>query len=272
VRAVRAVGPRLSYLTYLPALYSKRDSEDPAGALFAERFLALFEGRLTRIEGRYELVARMLDPHAASDDWLDFVAGWFDLVLDPTWPRARRANLLAQIFALYKIRGTVEGVLKFVELYTGHRPALIEGFQQRPRTGHVLGHAGALGCSPLGSTATAAGTSAPHLDTYAHRCTLLAYLDDDCDRDAATSALRALLAGIVPAHVDVTLIVAVPGGRIGIASTIGLDFVLGEDRRRPLLLGATGATGQPTPILGVDARLPLTGTSAVETMDGGIQL
>lgn len=272
VRSLRAIGPRLSYLTYLPAVYARRDDDDPSGAVFAERFLAIFESRLTRIESRFELVARMLDPFAATDDWLDFVASWFDLVLDPSWPRVRRASLLAQIFELYKIRGTVEGVLRFVELYTGHRPALIEGFQLRPRAGHVLGCSGALGCSPLGGLSTGEASSQALLDAYAHRCVLVAYVDDECDLQAATSALRALLAAIVPAHVDVTLRIAVPHGRIGYESTIGLDFILGDDRRRPLLLGATGPTGQPTPILGVDSRLPLSGSSAAEAMDVGIQL
>jgi phage tail-like protein len=272
VHAVRAVGPRLSYLTYLPAVFGRRDANDPAGALFLERYLALFENRLTRVEGRYELIARMLAPEAADDQWLDFVAGWFDLVLDSSWPRPRRAALLAHIFELYKIRGTVEGILRFVELYTGHRPALVEGFQQRPAAGFVLGQAGTLGCAPLGGLSLEATAETAMLDAYAHRMTLVAYLDLDCDRDAAESNLRALVAAIVPAHVDVTIRLAVPSGRIGFESTIGLDFVLGEERRRPLLLGATGGDGKPTPVLGVDSRLPFGGFKAAEITDVGIQL
>ncbi len=264
VRAVRAVAPRLSYLSYLPAVFSRHDDEDPTGALFLERFLALFEGKLTHIEGRYEAIAYLLDPYAADDDWLAFVASWFDLVLDRSWPRARRAALLAQIFELYRIRGTPEGIRRFVALYTGHEPQLIEGFQIRPRVGLILGCEGVLGCAPLGGLDTNEAASEELLGAYAHRFTLVTYVDDDCDLAAAESSLRALVDAIKPAHVDVDLRIALPSGRIGLDSLIGIDFILGEDRQRPSPVGGLGADGAPAPVLGVDAVLaPSLGGSAL---------
>jgi phage tail-like protein len=266
VRSLRVVGPRLSYLSYLPALFGRRDADTPTGAVFLERFLAIFEGRLTQIEARYELVARMLNPFAADDDWLAFVASWFDLVLDPTWPRARRARLLAQIFQLYKLRGTREGILRMVEAYTGHRPELIEGFQIRPRAGMVLGCAGVLGCAPLGGLDVDAAAAEELLAMYAHRFVVVGYVDDDCDLDVATLALRALIDAVKPAHTDVDLRVAVPHGRIGLESTIGLDFILGEDRRHDAPLGTLGSHRNPAPILGVDATLLSTFSSGATPM------
>lgn len=255
VRSLRLLGPRLSYLSYLPAVFGRRDADTPTGAVFLERFLALFEGRLTQIESRYELVARMLNPLAADDDWLDFIAGWFDLVLDPTWPRARRARLLMQIFELYRLRGTREGILRMVEAYTGQRPELIEGFQIRPRAGMVLGCAGVLGCAPLGGMDVDAAAAEELLGMYAHRFTLVAYADDGCDLELFELALRALVDSIKPAHTDVDLRVALPHGRIGLESMVGLDFILGDDRRRDTPLGTIAAASHPAPILGVDARL-----------------
>jgi phage tail-like protein len=276
VRWLRAVAPRLSYLSYLPAVFGRRDPATPTGATFLERFLAMFEGRLTRIEARYEAVARLLNPHAADDAWLDFLAGWFDLVLDPRWPRARRAALLAQIVELYRLRGTREGMLRTVEVFTGHRPALIEGFQIRPRTGMILGCAGVLGCAPLGGLDVDAAASEALLAAYAHRIDLVAHIDDDCDVSTAAPAIAALIDAIKPAHVDVQLRVASASSRIGLESTIGLDFVLGGDR--PVLggdrpgrapLGGAGPLGQPAPILGVDATLASRAPGSPAALSGG---
>ncbi len=255
VRALRAVAPRLSYLSYLPAVFGRRDADTPVGSTFLERFLAMFESRLTRVEERFELVARWLNPRAADDEWLAFVASWFALILDASWPRARRAALLAQIVELYRLRGTRAGLERTVELYTGHRPQLLEGFQVRPRAGLILGCAGVLGCAPLGGLDRDAAAGETLLAAYAHRLEVVAFVDHDCDLDVATTALTALLDAIKPAHVDVALRVTTRSSRIGLASMIGLDFVLGDDPTPPAPLGGTGARGQLAPILGVDATL-----------------
>lgn len=269
IRALRIIAPRLSYLDYLPAVYTRRDDDDPSGALFLERYLALFEGRLTAVEARYEDVARLLNPFAADDDWLTFVGDWFDVVFDPSWPRERRALLLAEIFDLYRRRGTAAGIVRFVELYTGHRPELLEGFQVRPRPGMVLGCLGVLGCAPLGGLDVEGASSAELLARHAHRFTLVAPVDDDCDVITVAPAIRALVDAIKPAHTDVDLRVIVPQARVGLASTIGLDFVLGDERRRPAPLGTTHPwASRPAPVLGVDAVLPSLGGAALAT-DGG---
>jgi phage tail-like protein len=269
IRAVRVVAPRLSYLSYLPAVYGQRDRDTPTGAVFLERFLAMFEGRLTAVEGRYESVARLLNPAGADDDWLAFVASWFHLALDPSWPRHRRAALLARIFELYKLRGTRAGIAAFLEAYTGHRPELIEGFQIRPRAGLVLGCGGVLGCAPLGGLDADLASAEALLARYAHRLTVVAFVDrDDCDGADPEAALGALLAAVVPAHVDVALRVTRGLGRIGVESTIGIDFALGVERRRHVPLGTTDSRGRPAPILGVDSHLPSTAPPSGLAGDG----
>jgi phage tail-like protein len=240
IHAMRIVAPRLSYLAYLPAVYSRRDDDDPSGALFLERFLAIAERRLTQIETRYEEVARRLNPAALDRDWIDFIASWFALVFDPSWPTERRARLLAEIFELYRRRGTVEGVRRFVEIYTGHAPSIVEGFQLRPRPGHVLGAGDLLGAAPLGATAAPSTTALD--DGYAHRFTIVAYVDDDCDLEVAGTALRALVDAVKPAHTVADLRVTVPDSRVGLESTIGLDFALGDGHERRTPLGALPPT------------------------------
>jgi phage tail-like protein len=260
VHGLRAVAPRLSYLTYLPAVYSRRDDDDPSGAIFLERYLAMFEGRLTDAEGRYESVARQLNPLAADDEWLAFVGSWFALIFDPSWPRARKALLLTEIFDLYRRRGTAGALARLVEIYTGHAPEIIEGFQQRPRGGLVLGGgAAALGCAPLGGLDTCAATSTDLLGAYAHRFTMVAYADGDCDLAVVTTALRAIVDAAKPLHTQVDLRVVVPGSRIEFETTVGLDFILGDgaSTRHPHspLGGTSVVASRPAPILGVDATL-----------------
>src|SRR5690606_16101821 len=123
VRAVRLVRPRPSYLAYLPAVYGRRDEDDPSGALFLERLLAVPELRLTGIEASFEEVARQLNPLAASPDWLAFLATWFGLVFDPSWPLERRRQLVVHAHELFARRGTVAGLQRYLEIYTGNRPA-----------------------------------------------------------------------------------------------------------------------------------------------------
>jgi phage tail-like protein len=257
VRAVRIVAPRLSYLGYLPAVFGRRDEEDPSGALFLERFLGLFEKRLTSIESRFEDVARELNPFAASDDWLRFLGTWFDLAFDPSWPRERRAALVAEALDLYRQRGTVAGLRRYVEIYTGRSPAILEGFQVRPRSGLVVGCHGVLGCAALGGLDVDAATSEALLDAYAHRFTLVAYVDDDCQREVMGPVIQAIVESSRPAHTLVDVQIVSAEARIGMQSTIGVDLVLGDAQPSLAPLGTSSAppASRPVPVLGLDAVL-----------------
>jgi hypothetical protein len=106
------------------------------------------------------------------------------------------------------------------------------------------------------------------LAMYAHRFTLVAYVDDECDLEAAGPALRALVDTVKPAHTDVDLRVALPHGRIGLESTVGVDFILGDDRRRDSPLGGADAFGV-APVLGVDAHLLASRAVAPPLAEGG---
>jgi hypothetical protein len=133
----------------------------------------------------------------------------------------------------------------------------------------VLGCAGVLGCAPVGGMDADAAAAEELLAMYAHRFTLVAHVDDDCDLDVAELALRALVDAVKPAHTDVDLRLALPHGRIGMETTIGLDFILGDDRRRDAPLGGLGALGTPAPILGASAHLLATRGAPRALSEGG---
>jgi phage tail-like protein len=107
IRALRAYYPRFSYLRrFLPGVYR----EDDASAAFLDRFLANPEGILTGIEDRMATVQALFDSRSAPPETLDWLARWFDVVLDPAWPEHRRRLFIRHAMDFFALRGTVRGV------------------------------------------------------------------------------------------------------------------------------------------------------------------
>jgi phage tail-like protein len=152
VRALRAWFPRFSYLEhYLPGVYR----EDPASNAFLDRYLANIEGLSTTIEDRIAAAQVLLHPDTVPTDWLDWLASWFDIALDPMWDDARRRLFLANAMRFFSARGTMRGVeiaLRFVldacvdaSVYEDTRPPalatarIVESYRTRKTPGVVFG-------------------------------------------------------------------------------------------------------------------------------------
>ena len=152
VRAMRAWYPRFSYLErYLPGVYR----QDPISSSFLDRYLANVEGLSTALEDQIAAVQVLFRPESTPVEWLDWLASWFDLALDPMWDEARRRLFLANAMQFFAARGTMRGVeiaLRFVldrcvdqSVYTStHPPALatariVESFRTRSTPGVVFG-------------------------------------------------------------------------------------------------------------------------------------
>jgi phage tail-like protein len=127
VRALRAYYPRFSYLArYLPKLYS----EDDVSASFLDRFLANVEGINTGIEDRIATAQILLDPDATPAEELEWLAGWFELVLAPDWDEAKRRRFVRNANRFLKLRGTTRGVLLALRL--AFEPCVDEEAFERP--------------------------------------------------------------------------------------------------------------------------------------------
>ncbi|KYF86348.1 hypothetical protein BE20_29425 [Sorangium cellulosum] len=243
IRSVRLLSPRLSFLRYLPAVYSRRDDDDPSGALFLERLLALPESRLTGIEAAYESIARELNPAASSPDWLRFVAAWYGLVFDPSWPMERRRALVTAAHDLFARRGTVDGIRRYLEIYLGTTPAILEGFQWGALPPSMLGGDHALGTTALGAAPGGDGGLAHHFSIWV-------FGDDGACAGGGPGALakaaRAILDSIKPAHTTYDLHVVDGPPRVGIRSTVGVDMVLSGGELHPPI----GPISQPPSVLG----------------------
>ena len=255
VRAVRVFYPRVSYLDLLPRVY-RRDAE---GQRFLEHFLALFEHILTDVEDRYELFSRQLNPDAAPLDVIDWLACLIDLAFDPSWSLDRRRALVAAAMELYRMRGTPKGIERFVEIYTGVRPTVIEGFLTRPEQPPFLGRPGSvLGCATsLAPTSPRWPPEVVLVARHAHRFTVLVYLEDDCDEAVMLSVVDRIVETNKPAHTVHRLRAMRPESRVG-WTQVGLDLRLGARTPPRTPIGGCpepGAPPGPPAVLGLDSVL-----------------
>lgn len=234
VHALRLRYPRPSWLRFLPAHWSRSEDADRPGALFVERFLALFERVLTDTEASLEGLPRLVSADTAPSGWLEWIASWLALAFDPSWPEEKRRCLLQEAMSLYKTRGTVAGLSRYLEIYTGSEPVIVEGFSTRmARRPVVLGEHDPLGCGRLDATEDAA-------DAEAHRFIAYVHLDDPSERELTESVVRRILDTEKPAHTDYDLVMVLPDARLGPQSTVGLDFVLGHGQPAQPLCEDTG--------------------------------
>lgn len=265
VRAIRAFYPRLSYLDLLPAAYRR----DPEAAAFLERFLALFEHVYTGIEDRYAEFSRELNPDAAPREVIDWLAALVDLAFDPSWPVERRRALVGEAMSLYRTRGTPAGIERYVEIYTGKRPAIVEGWLERPARPAFLGRPGSLlGCGLplLGRGPSPATLPDDELwARYAHRFTIYVYIDDPCDAELTLRAVDRIVEANKPAHTVHRSEPVYPDARVGVQSRVGLDFVLGAAAAPGTELGGGTAAG----LLGVGTVLGARRPDYVRRLDGG---
>ena len=119
LHALRSYYPRFSYAKeYLPAVYREEES----AAAFLDRFLGNVEGFLTIWEGAIANAQILFDTRTIPAEYLDWLAGWFGLALDPSWDESRRRLLLRHAIELFNQRGTRRGILNAIALATAPCP------------------------------------------------------------------------------------------------------------------------------------------------------
>lgn len=150
--ALRAYGSRFSYLNrYLPNLYHETqfgpdaDAPGPSTAAdFLERFLDNFEGLLTPLEDRIANAYLLTDPRTVPEPGLDWLGSWIGLSLDATYPPDRRRALLQATPALYRQRGTLNGLKQALNVATNGAVdsgeiVVLEDFRLRRTFATILG-------------------------------------------------------------------------------------------------------------------------------------
>ena len=252
VREMKIFYPRISYLRYLPAIYQ----EDAVSRDFLERFLSLFESVFYDLEIDISTITRYFDPDTTPPEFLKWLASWVNMAVEEDWQEATKREFIRQAVRLYKMKGTVEGISRFIEIYTGKVPIIIEhaktgnpsiiGGQFRlgvdsmlvrtPVRGFRLGDDSIIGRVAIRDTVQA--MEDPFL-SLANRFTVVVDLTQE-ERTLYEKGLRKIISDEKPAHTAYSLRIAGAmtagiGNFVGISTTVG-----GYD---PLRLGSSFVGG-----------------------------
>ena len=164
-----------SYLQYLPPALWRDDPKPPAFSL--GQFLLVFEQILTGLEEdlpaaqkgyRHASLEQTLDQlhklynplKVSSNDelwteqWLDYLASWVGLELQPDWDQYQKRKLINDAVNIYNLRGLKRGLLKHLEIYVTStlRPRIAvdtgETVFRVALTGDAVGHANVVSSGP----------------------------------------------------------------------------------------------------------------------------
>lgn len=125
IRSMKIYYPRDTYLRYLPATYQ----EDETGKDFTERFLSLFETFMQHSEEQIYDFTAYLDSETVPESFISWLSQWLAVTVDENWSETQQRQLLREAPQLYKKRGTGAVLSRFIEIYYGKAPIIIEPFQ-----------------------------------------------------------------------------------------------------------------------------------------------
>jgi phage tail-like protein len=241
LKCLRAEYPAHDYLRRIPRTFSR----DPQVASFLLRYLAMFEGFLGETEARGVDRDLLLDPCSSPDECLPWLASFVGLALDERWATApsgcgdgldARRRIIKEVVWLFRYRGTLHGLTRFIELYVGRPVIVIEHYRMRGIGAVTLGEAGALSSSVIGEgfriggavgsdTATAIdGSAEDAFGTHAHRFTVIV-------QSALTDEQLDVVSTIIdvhrPAHTIFDLCTAGTGMRVGRGLMLAISSVIG---------------------------------------------
>ncbi len=153
--------PKESWVTYLPEIYEESD--------FTTAFLAIYQSLYDDLTADIRQVARYFDPHVVGGEYLEWLSTWLGIEDGYLWPEDKLRRLIGEGVALYGSRGTKDYVVRMVELFTGHRPYVVEQADVEPFLGDVQKSAllGQLyGHSPHTVTLVLAEDALESMDSY----------------------------------------------------------------------------------------------------------
>ena len=244
LKCLRAEHPTHDYLRRLPRTFSR----DATAAAFLQRWLAMFEGFLSETEARAVDRDLLLDARDAPDEVLPWLASFVGLVLDERWANAPspagqppadvRRQYIEEAVWLFRYRGTLPGLKRFIEIYTGIPVVIIEHYRLRGLGAVVLGEADVAAANSIvgygfrvgGEVASEvatpiAGSVADAFRSHAHRFTVII--------PAALSAeqldvVQQIVTVHRPAHTLFDLCTVDAGMRVGHGLLLEVSSVIGR--------------------------------------------
>ena len=125
VRSLKLEFPRTAFIDYLPQVYRGADSVNS----FLARFLGVFQSVYVDLEDDMDLAPIRFDPAAAPPEFLRWLARGLAVSDSFLWSEEQLRELLRRVVRLYRWKGTRTALCEVVELYTGHRPWVVEQFE-----------------------------------------------------------------------------------------------------------------------------------------------
>ncbi|MGB1252711.1 MAG: FHA domain-containing protein [Candidatus Promineifilaceae bacterium] len=105
-------------INYLPSIYHQSD--------FIQRLLGMLEAIMLPIEWTVDNFDVFLDPMTAPEDFLPWLAGWYDIIFDDSWRMEQRRIFLKEAHEIFAMRGTKSGLSRVLAIYTGVEPQIID--------------------------------------------------------------------------------------------------------------------------------------------------
>ncbi|MCU1644969.1 MAG: hypothetical protein JWN03_5244, partial [Nocardia sp.] len=255
IREIRVERPGHALLDTLPKSWSRNDID----ADFMQRFLAPVDGLLYELDGKAALRAVLVDPSATPQEALAWLARFAGLTLDRRWSESARRALVAEVYQLFRRRGTKEALRRMIAIYLGFEPQIIERWQLRglggtvldtkreglptPNIGASVRETGTLGRFMIGGTPLQPTSFA----TFAHQFTVLVNGTLTAEQ---REVVRDLIQAHGPAHTLGTIKELGAGMRMG-TLRVGLTSYVGPqpEASRAMLgtlrLGSDGVVGTP---------------------------
>jgi phage tail-like protein len=268
LRALRVEYPTHDYLRRIPQTFSR----DERASSFLRRYLAIFEGALGELEAKADARRALLDPRSAPAEILPWLAGFLGLTFDERMARAPRAGggvedvrraLIAEATWLFRFRGSVMGLRRFLQIYLGAQPILIEKFRVRGLGGALLGESPGLAAnSVLGAgfrvggaigadeTQILDGEVEDSFATHAHRFAVIIPASLTTEQSDVVAQILELHR---PAHTLVEVCTVGAGMRIGRGLHVALTSIIGRSggftqlQLGGSLLGHGSILGKPEP-------------------------
>lgn len=260
IKCLRVEHPGHDLMRRLPRTYSR----EATTAEFMNRYLSMFDGTLTELDGKAVDRNVLIEPLAAPEEALPWLASFMGLVLDLRWPAPARRTLIREITWLFRFRGTVPGLKRFLEIYLGFGVVIIERFrliglggallsnEDAPATSRAIVGAGFRVGGAIGSQqeATLTGTLEGAFQLEAHRFVVVipAVLTDE-----QLSVVRFILDVHRPAHTAFDICTVGAGMSVGRGLHVGLSSVIGKTgaftklQLGASLLGRGLIVGRPDP-------------------------
>ena len=244
VKCLRAEHPAHDYLRRLPRTFAR----EPAAAGFLQRYLAMFEGFLGETEARAVDRDLLLDPRDAPDEVLPWLASFVGLVLDERWANAPspagqppadvRRQYIEEAVWLFRYRGTLPGLKRFIEIYTGIAVVIVEHYRLRGLGVTVLGGSDAAAASSVvgvgfrvgGAVASEvaapiAGSVQDAFRTHAHRFTVIIASALSAEQ---LEVVRHIITLHRPAHTLFDICTVDAGMRVGHGLLLEISSVIGR--------------------------------------------